>query len=180
MSNGWGEHVPFDEACRRAGGRRLYNQWRQFKAELRRGQVVELLGVYGLGYGAQARVARQLGVSRSIVCRDVRALWALRWGENFVPYHLKGWTVAQIARAYSLPQSTVRYALDDALGSRCRRMRLGSDPPTPYADIAGELAVSVPDARRYVRKYTAKVLAQYRRPDEAANCQTQRPAEETT
>ena len=43
MSNGWAEYTPFDQACHRAGGRRLYNSGRSLKAALRRQRVVELL-----------------------------------------------------------------------------------------------------------------------------------------
>jgi hypothetical protein len=75
----WSAPVTAAEASRRARGRRAYNlvrQWRQLK---RRAKVDELWHsrVTAQNYrrlGAQ--IARELGVSRSTVCRDLQ--W-LRW-----------------------------------------------------------------------------------------------------
>jgi hypothetical protein len=41
---------------------------------LRRQQVLELLAVWGFGYGVQARIAATLNVHPSVVSRDIAAL----------------------------------------------------------------------------------------------------------
>jgi hypothetical protein len=68
--------VPIGDAAAyaRAGGRRRYHFTRRARAEVRRGQVAELLDRLGYRYGAQALIARRLGVSQATVSRDVRAL----------------------------------------------------------------------------------------------------------
>jgi DNA invertase Pin-like site-specific DNA recombinase len=72
----WAAPTGRDEVCRRASGRRHYNAVRRFRAVFRRLQVVRLLGAYGLTRrGSQAKIARELGVSRSTVCRDMAFLW---------------------------------------------------------------------------------------------------------
>jgi hypothetical protein len=162
VSNGWTQNAPFDKACRRAGGRRHYNAWRHIHAELRRAQVAELLGVYGLSHGAQARIAECLGVTRSTVCRDVHALFAGTSRGVFLPYYRKGWTVAELARAYRLPPSVVRVALDRDLARHCFRSYYG-EPAKSYGEIAAELRLSVPAVRRYVRQGEADALEDYRR-----------------
>jgi hypothetical protein len=71
------QHPPlsFDRICHRAGGRRHYNAVRQFRALARRLKVLELADRFGLFLrGAQARIARELGVHRSTVCRDLKVL----------------------------------------------------------------------------------------------------------
>ena len=73
----WSNPVSNDEAHARAAGRRAYNSTRQFKAMMRTGQVVRLLSERGWRRGVQAEIARELGVNRSTVTRDVqRALFA--------------------------------------------------------------------------------------------------------
>jgi len=59
---------------RRAGGRRRYNALRTLQAQLRRREVLVLLGEWGLGFGTQARIARELRVSAATVSRDVARL----------------------------------------------------------------------------------------------------------
>jgi hypothetical protein len=60
--------------CRLAGGRRRYNAERRARRELRRLEVASMLHKYGGARGAQARIARELEVSPSVISRDVRAL----------------------------------------------------------------------------------------------------------
>ena len=74
----WSEPTAWEEVFRRAAGRRHYNGVRQFRATVRRCDVARLLRVQGglTARGTQASLARQLGVSRSTVCRDVA--WLLR------------------------------------------------------------------------------------------------------
>jgi hypothetical protein len=43
---------------------------------MRRVEVERLFAEYGFARGARARIARELGVNRSTVSRDVRTLWA--------------------------------------------------------------------------------------------------------
>lgn len=69
-----------EQAYRRAGGRRRYNLKRQDEARTRRDEVSRLLDLYGSKRrGTRARIARELGVSRATVTRDVRAVETLRW-----------------------------------------------------------------------------------------------------
>ena len=79
MSNDWNE---WDEDSRLAAGRKRYNRARQFRATFRRSCVARLLRVQGsmFDHGVQARIVRQLGVSRSTICRDVAYL--LRLGHS--------------------------------------------------------------------------------------------------
>ncbi len=76
MTAHWSAPTTPDVAARRAGGRRRYNAWRQQKAQHRRTILSHLLSVKGRLFekGIQARLARELGVSRSTLCRDIRAL----------------------------------------------------------------------------------------------------------
>jgi hypothetical protein len=72
----WSEQTSWDEVCRRAAGRRHYNSVRRFRATYRRCELARLLLVKGglTDRGTQARLARELGVSRSTICRDVARL----------------------------------------------------------------------------------------------------------
>src|SRR4051812_48296622 len=78
MGGTWSEPTTHEAVCRRASGRRHYNAWRSFRACERRMHVARLLRQYtqegAPRHGAQARVARELGVHRSTVTRDVQAL----------------------------------------------------------------------------------------------------------
>jgi hypothetical protein len=69
--------LTWDEVCRRAGGRRRYNKMRQVRAFKRLMMVKSLCLGYGTGYGSQARIARELGVHRSTICRDFQLLAAV-------------------------------------------------------------------------------------------------------
>jgi DNA-binding CsgD family transcriptional regulator len=66
----WHRRTTPEQAARRAGGRRHYNQIRALQALVRGLEVARLAA---LGY-RQAEIARQLGVHRSTVCRDVAKL----------------------------------------------------------------------------------------------------------
>jgi hypothetical protein len=67
--------MTWDEVCRRAGGRRHYNHWRQTIRQLRRLQVLRLLDGYPVFHrGAVRGIARQLNVHPSTICRDIKAL----------------------------------------------------------------------------------------------------------
>jgi DNA invertase Pin-like site-specific DNA recombinase len=69
-----------EQAFKRAGGRRRYNERRQEEARARRDEVSRLLDLYGeRRRGTLAKIAREMGVSRATITRDVRALTALRW-----------------------------------------------------------------------------------------------------
>lgn len=74
----WSAATDAAEVWARAGGRRRYNKWRQFMARYRRTAVLRLANLYepgGLwGYGVQAHVARELGVSPSTICRDIKII----------------------------------------------------------------------------------------------------------
>jgi len=72
----WSETVSTDEAHARYLGRRRYNSLRRDQAAMRRIEVAELIVAAGgfLVPGVRSRIARHLGVHRSTVSRDVRAL----------------------------------------------------------------------------------------------------------
>jgi hypothetical protein len=80
MTAAWTAETTPEAAARRAGGRRHYNAWRQHLAFYRRVKLSRLLFAKGKLFerGNQARLARELGVSRATICRDVRAI--LAWG----------------------------------------------------------------------------------------------------
>lgn len=70
----WNNEVSHDEMCRRASGRRQYNAVRQFRAELRRREIIDLTirrGLVPFTHGMQSRLAEHFGVSRSTICRDL-------------------------------------------------------------------------------------------------------------
>ncbi len=70
----WKDYIPWDTVCRRASGRRGYNAHRKFAAAWRRTRVSDLLVKWGLEYGIQARIAKELGVSEATISRDIAAL----------------------------------------------------------------------------------------------------------
>jgi hypothetical protein len=72
----WSTPTSWEEVCRRAAGRRHYNGVRRVLALARRREVARLLRVKGglTTRGTQAAVARELGVSRSTISRDVAYL----------------------------------------------------------------------------------------------------------
>ena len=83
----WSRLTDWETVCRRNAGRRRYNTTRTVRRALRRRQVARLLLKYGkqygpLGRGLQARIARELGVNRSTICRDV---WAILRGPGTGP-----------------------------------------------------------------------------------------------
>jgi hypothetical protein len=74
VCNNW-RPTTWEEVCKRAAGRCRYNACRRVRALCRRLEVCRRLGKYGMtDRGVQARIARELGVSRSTVCSDMRAL----------------------------------------------------------------------------------------------------------
>jgi hypothetical protein len=76
-NNSWTAFTSFDAVCRRAAGRNRYHALRRFRRAQRRCRVAHLLGKYGLGrYGVLSRIARDLGVNRSTISRDVTVLLA--------------------------------------------------------------------------------------------------------
>ena len=74
MSNNRSAPTSWDEVCRRKAGRDRYNSVRRLLRAERRFRVLELLSRYGMDRGVQARIAKELGVSRVTVHRDVKAL----------------------------------------------------------------------------------------------------------
>ena len=75
----WGEPTSDDEMSRRASGRRWYNSVRAFCAQQRRRRLLSILVESNLvlhKHGTQARLARELSVSRSTVNRDLKRILA--------------------------------------------------------------------------------------------------------
>jgi hypothetical protein len=81
----WSSPVSNTEAARRAGGRRRHNALRHDRAMLRRARIVEewkhttmFGGPNMFAYGGKVRLARELGVSRATITRDlafIRTAW---------------------------------------------------------------------------------------------------------
>lgn len=76
MSNkSWVGTTP-EAAARRAGGRRRYNRQRRDDMLLRRYVIARMIrdGLLGMEWGSQSRLAEELGVTRSTICRDLQSL----------------------------------------------------------------------------------------------------------
>jgi hypothetical protein len=74
LSNKRTTNLDWEATCRRASGRRHYNSVRQFLANYRLTQLVELLHETGFRRGYQTQIAKELGVHRSTICRDLARL----------------------------------------------------------------------------------------------------------
>jgi hypothetical protein len=76
----WAAATDPETMKRRAIGRAAYNKRRAWQAFLRRLQVRRILYVQGraLEPGIRAKIARQLGVDRSVICRDIQRIKAER------------------------------------------------------------------------------------------------------
>ena len=75
----WGCRTDAQTAYHRAGGRRRYNAERARERIRRRDRVAAIaveLGPRFFTRGAQAEIARRLGVHRSTVCRDLEEILA--------------------------------------------------------------------------------------------------------
>ncbi len=74
----WSTQVSRDEACARSAGRRRINAVRQFRARVRQQAVLRRLCELGdfTRRGVQRQLAREFGVSASVICRDVKRLLA--------------------------------------------------------------------------------------------------------
>jgi hypothetical protein len=68
----WSEPTSDAEVHARAAGRARYNRDRQFAALVRRNYVVRRFMELHAEYGAKAQIAREFGVARSTVTRDIR------------------------------------------------------------------------------------------------------------
>jgi hypothetical protein len=58
------------------GGRNRYNRRRAWEKWRRRGRLLELLRGLRNVWGLQSELARELGVSRATLCRDMKAVGA--------------------------------------------------------------------------------------------------------
>jgi hypothetical protein len=76
----WSAPTDWETVCRRAAGRNAYNSRRRLLQEFRRFELVRaadrLRGRSLWARGAQSELAAMLGVSRSTISRDVKALLA--------------------------------------------------------------------------------------------------------
>ena len=66
--------MTFDEICRRASGRRKYNQARQANAFCRRFKITIYLRYWGYEPGLLTALAEYYGVHRSTITRDVQRI----------------------------------------------------------------------------------------------------------
>ena len=65
--------------CRIVGGRRSYNRWRQAMAAQRRYRLMRWMretDARFLDWGLQSRAAKEFGVHRCTICRDIKYLFA--------------------------------------------------------------------------------------------------------
>jgi hypothetical protein len=80
MQSEWSEWTSDKEAYRRAGGRRAHNAWRQSMALYRQMRLMEIIARNRVDLwsrnGAQKRLARALGVSKSTISRDIKAIFS--------------------------------------------------------------------------------------------------------
>lgn len=73
---------------KRAGKRRHRNATAKRRADARRVQVARLLGEWGWAtWGVQSRIAKELGMHRSTICRD-RQILDLLTLHDFEPWQL--------------------------------------------------------------------------------------------
>jgi hypothetical protein len=81
METEWSQRIDTGAAYRRASGRRHYNAVRRFIQALRRAELAERLACKDALFrrGLQTELARELGVSRATVCRDMAYLLRLGW-----------------------------------------------------------------------------------------------------
>jgi hypothetical protein len=73
----WTAKTSDSEAARRAGGRRWYNHMRQAQATRRFGRIIDIMARNrwaGHEWGIRAKIARELGVSRATIARDLQHL----------------------------------------------------------------------------------------------------------
>src|SRR3954453_1869315 len=75
----WGQPTTADIAARRAGGRRHRNAEQQLAKAIRRHRLLDMMHdpTNPLGFierGWQTRTARELGVDRATICRDMDAI----------------------------------------------------------------------------------------------------------
>ena len=78
MATSWSKLTTHSEAARRAGGRRRINAVRHWGVIQRRAKVFKTVserGLAGFNRGVRAQIARELGVSRSTISRDVAAIF---------------------------------------------------------------------------------------------------------
>lgn len=72
----WSAPTSWDEVCRRASGRRRFNQQRWAARFWRQTRVERLLRELGERRGVQRLIAARLGVAPSTICGDVRRIRA--------------------------------------------------------------------------------------------------------
>src|SRR4030095_7932482 len=101
----------FQDICKRAGGRRRYNAKLKAAWHARHAEVERLLDLYRTQHGhdkrgLQARIAREIGVSRPTINRHMLGIrfkeWALAnpvkacrfiWDENGEPRNVPDWII---------------------------------------------------------------------------------------
>jgi hypothetical protein len=71
----WSSRTSWDEVCRRAAGRKKYNQWQHTMAAAHQDEVFKLLLQHGWNtWGVITQIAGELGVHKSTICRDRLAI----------------------------------------------------------------------------------------------------------
>jgi hypothetical protein len=77
----WSGRTSWDTVCRRASGRRYWHSVMRCRREVRRHKVAALVSRYG-GFdqrGVASAIARELGVHRSTISRDIASLFASQY-----------------------------------------------------------------------------------------------------
>jgi hypothetical protein len=79
MSDAWSATTNWETVCKRNAGRRRYNGRRTNRKRWRRLQILERLQAEPAAWGFQAALAREFGVSRATICRDLAAVRRFDW-----------------------------------------------------------------------------------------------------
>jgi len=155
----WSAQVCWNEACARSSGRRRINAIRKIRARVRQQAVLRRLRELGdvTRRGVQRQLAREFGVSASVICRDVKRLFARpdarpaqtrrvpRPREVRMPEKISlrlssalHRDVRQAARRGRMtPSAFIRVALEQVLGQSST-----AEVPAPLLDDAWELLLA--------------------------------------
>jgi hypothetical protein len=131
----WSDPTSDAEAHARAAGRTRYNRDRQFAALVRRNYVVRRFMELHAEYGAKAQIAREFGVARSTVTRDIRN-WS---GEQQAlcptclrPVRMDGWDALTEARKHQYVENPLS---DAAHARRAAIEAIREELPRVLADL---------------------------------------------
>jgi hypothetical protein len=111
----WSAATDPDTAARRAG-RRRHNKLRKLAAISRSMKVLELLDTVSPGRGAKAQIARQLGVHRSTITRDIQRVLNVARG-RYCPFCVARRNRERLAEAEAAAQAAEAFRDNDQAGA---------------------------------------------------------------